>query len=113
MQREGLEVTDDVSIIEALGRPVQITPGSYTNIKVWLAGRCCFAQQEHTAKRQHMRVQAHKGRGPPWRPRTPLLQRDTTSVDEPASGQKIIIMLNNDFFYAWHARRSPRPTTCR
>ena len=29
-----LAVTDDVSIIEALGLPVQITPGSYTNIKV-------------------------------------------------------------------------------
>ncbi|KAL4444326.1 hypothetical protein ABPG75_012063 [Micractinium tetrahymenae] len=34
VQRQGLEVTDDVSIIEALGRPVRITPGSYTNIKV-------------------------------------------------------------------------------
>ena len=34
MRREGLEVTDDVSIIEALGKPVQITAGSYTNIKV-------------------------------------------------------------------------------
>lgn len=32
--REGLEVTDDVSIIEAMGLPVKITPGSYTNIKV-------------------------------------------------------------------------------
>ncbi|PSC72393.1 2-C-methyl-D-erythritol 4-phosphate chloroplastic [Micractinium conductrix] len=32
--REGLEVTDDVSIIEALGKPVRITSGSYTNIKV-------------------------------------------------------------------------------
>ena len=31
---QGLEVTDDVSIIEALGRPVRITAGSYTNIKV-------------------------------------------------------------------------------
>ena len=31
---EGLEVTDDVSIIEALGKPVQVTGGSYTNIKV-------------------------------------------------------------------------------
>lgn len=34
VKREGLEVTDDVSIIEALGLPVQITAGSYTNIKV-------------------------------------------------------------------------------
>jgi 2-C-methyl-D-erythritol 4-phosphate cytidylyltransferase len=34
VRAEGLEVTDDVSIIEALGEPVKITPGSYTNIKV-------------------------------------------------------------------------------
>ncbi|GLC38826.1 hypothetical protein PLESTB_000055500 [Pleodorina starrii] len=34
VKRENLEVTDDVSIIEAMGRPVKITPGSYTNIKV-------------------------------------------------------------------------------
>lgn len=32
--KEQLEVTDDVSIIEALGEPVRITPGAYTNIKV-------------------------------------------------------------------------------
>lgn len=32
--REGLEVTDDVSIIEHLKHPVYITEGSYTNIKV-------------------------------------------------------------------------------
>eukprot|EP00898_Chlorokybus_atmophyticus_P008864 jgi/Chlat1/897/Chrsp107S00039 len=30
----GLEVTDDVSVIEHLGRPVCITEGSYTNLKV-------------------------------------------------------------------------------
>lgn len=34
VRAQGLEVTDDVSIIEALGEPVRITPGSYTNIKV-------------------------------------------------------------------------------
>lgn len=34
VQRESLEVTDDVSIIEALGEPVKITYGSYSNIKV-------------------------------------------------------------------------------
>ncbi|KAK9834066.1 hypothetical protein WJX81_007367 [Elliptochloris bilobata] len=34
MRREQLEVTDDVSIIEALGSPVRLTAGSYTNIKV-------------------------------------------------------------------------------
>ncbi|KAF9587178.1 hypothetical protein IFM89_039618 [Coptis chinensis] len=32
--REGLEVTDDVSIVEHLKHPVYITQGSYTNIKV-------------------------------------------------------------------------------
>lgn len=34
--REGLEVTDDVSIVEHLKHPVYITQGSYTNIKVEL-----------------------------------------------------------------------------
>ena len=31
---EGLAVTDDVSIIEAMGLPVKMTQGDYTNIKV-------------------------------------------------------------------------------
>ena len=31
---KGLEVTDDVSIVEALGERVQVTPGSYFNLKV-------------------------------------------------------------------------------
>lgn len=34
VNRDGLEVTDDVSIIEAIGKPVKMTHGSYTNIKV-------------------------------------------------------------------------------
>eukprot|EP00878_Enallax_costatus_P005138 GHUV01005401.1.p1 GENE.GHUV01005401.1~~GHUV01005401.1.p1 ORF type:complete len:356 (+),score=96.32 GHUV01005401.1:60-1070(+) len=34
VREKGLEVTDDVSIIEAMGLPVKITKGSYTNIKV-------------------------------------------------------------------------------
>ncbi|RYR31460.1 hypothetical protein Ahy_B01g056256 isoform A [Arachis hypogaea] len=34
VNREGLEVTDDVSIVEHLKHPVYITQGSYTNIKV-------------------------------------------------------------------------------
>nr|GLL37574.1 2-C-methyl-D-erythritol 4-phosphate cytidylyltransferase, chloroplastic isoform X1 [Ipomoea trifida]GMD42394.1 2-C-methyl-D-erythritol 4-phosphate cytidylyltransferase, chloroplastic [Ipomoea batatas] len=34
INREGLEVTDDVSIVELLKHPVYITEGSYTNIKV-------------------------------------------------------------------------------
>ncbi|BBG96257.1 NADH dehydrogenase ubiquinone [Prunus dulcis] len=33
VNREGLEVTDDVSIVEHLPHPVYITEGSYTNIK--------------------------------------------------------------------------------
>ena len=34
VRQNKLEVTDDVSIIEALGLPVKVTKGSYTNIKV-------------------------------------------------------------------------------
>lgn len=34
VREQDLEVTDDVSIIEAMGKPVRVTPGSYTNIKV-------------------------------------------------------------------------------
>nr|QKY15296.1 4-diphosphocytidyl-2c-methyl-d-erythritol synthase (LD85) [Polytomella parva] len=34
VKEKGLEVTDDVSIIEAMGLPVKLTPGVYTNIKV-------------------------------------------------------------------------------
>eukprot|EP00890_Picochlorum_soloecismus_P004616 jgi/Picsp_1/5155/NSC_02518-R1_2-c-methyl-d-erythritol 4-phosphate cytidylyltransferase len=34
VQKENLEVTDDVSIIEAMNKPVIITRGCYTNIKV-------------------------------------------------------------------------------
>ena len=33
MNAENLEVTDDVSVIEALGKPVAY-PGEYTNIKL-------------------------------------------------------------------------------
>jgi len=31
---ESLEVTDDVSIVEALGEPVKLTKGEYTNLKI-------------------------------------------------------------------------------
>ena len=34
VKAEGLEVTDDVSIIEQLGEPVRITTGDYYNIKL-------------------------------------------------------------------------------
>lgn len=34
VEAEQLEVTDDVSVIEALGEPVKITLGEYTNLKI-------------------------------------------------------------------------------
>jgi 2-C-methyl-D-erythritol 4-phosphate cytidylyltransferase len=34
VQEEDLEVTDDVSIVEALGEPVKLTQGEYTNLKI-------------------------------------------------------------------------------
>lgn len=34
VKKENLEVTDDVSVIEALGKPVRLTLGQYTNIKL-------------------------------------------------------------------------------
>lgn len=34
VRNQGLEVTDDVSIVEQLGEPVKITVGEYTNIKL-------------------------------------------------------------------------------
>ena len=40
VEAEGLEVTDDVSIVEALGEPVKITKGSYENIKVCMCLLC-------------------------------------------------------------------------
>lgn len=37
VEKDDLVVTDDVSIIEAINKPVKVTLGSYTNIKVcWL-----------------------------------------------------------------------------
>lgn len=34
VREKNLEVTDDVSIVEALGEPVKITKGEYTNLKI-------------------------------------------------------------------------------
>mmetsp|Transcript_5153 Transcript_5153/g.7614 ORF Transcript_5153/g.7614 Transcript_5153/m.7614 type:complete len:304 (-) Transcript_5153:280-1191(-) len=34
VEKEGLEVTDDVSIVEAMGEPVTLTLGEYTNLKI-------------------------------------------------------------------------------
>lgn len=34
VEAENLEVTDDVSIVEALGEPVKLTLGEYTNLKI-------------------------------------------------------------------------------
>jgi 2-C-methyl-D-erythritol 4-phosphate cytidylyltransferase len=31
---EGAEVTDDVSVIEHIGKPVKLTTGSYENLKI-------------------------------------------------------------------------------
>ena len=52
VRQKKLEVTDDVSIIEALGRPVKVTQGSYTNIKV--CSKCrqppvLYKQAEHSS----------------------------------------------------------------
>lgn len=53
---KGLAVTDDVSIVEALGLPVLITQGQYTNLKVttpedmFIAERLLDEQQQHATK---------------------------------------------------------------
>ena len=54
IKREGTEVTDDVSIIEALGKPVKVTQGSYTNIKVTTPDDMSVAEQF---------LSEHKGEG--------------------------------------------------
>jgi 2-C-methyl-D-erythritol 4-phosphate cytidylyltransferase len=43
--RENLEVTDDVSIIEAMGLPVKVTPGSYSNLKITTPDDLIAAEQ--------------------------------------------------------------------
>jgi len=40
-----LEVTDDVSVIEALGLPVKLTLGQYSNIKLTTPGDLQIAEQ--------------------------------------------------------------------
>ena len=45
VENEGLEVTDDVSVIEALGKPVKITVGEYTNIKLTTPDDILTAEQ--------------------------------------------------------------------
>ena len=42
---EKLEVTDDVSVIEALGLPVKLTLGQYSNIKLTTPGDLQIAEQ--------------------------------------------------------------------
>lgn len=42
---ENLEVTDDVSVVEALGEPVKITMGEYTNIKLTTPDDMSVAEQ--------------------------------------------------------------------
>lgn len=45
VQQENLEVTDDVSVIEALGLPVKLTLGEYTNIKLTTPDDLQIAEQ--------------------------------------------------------------------
>ena len=45
VKEKGLEVTDDVSIIEQLGLPVKITVGEYTNIKITTPDDMAVAEQ--------------------------------------------------------------------
>ncbi|WIA34697.1 hypothetical protein OEZ86_013010 [Tetradesmus obliquus] len=58
VKEKGLEVTDDVSIIEAMGLPVKITKGAYTNIKVTtpddmsVADKLLQEQQQQQQKQQ-------------------------------------------------------------
>ncbi|MEW5301315.1 MAG: hypothetical protein WDW38_009520 [Sanguina aurantia] len=56
VRREGLEVTDDVSIIEALGLPVKLTQGSYTNIKVTTPDDLAIAEKFLEARKEPARV---------------------------------------------------------
>ena len=54
VKRDNLEVTDDVSIIEAIGKPVKMTQGAYANIKAGssssaLLQRCCHLAGEMVA----------------------------------------------------------------
>lgn len=49
-------MTDDVSIIEALGLPVKLTKGSYTNIKVTTPDDLAIAEKFLEARRQPARV---------------------------------------------------------
>jgi 2-C-methyl-D-erythritol 4-phosphate cytidylyltransferase len=45
VKAENLEVTDDVSVIEALGLPVKLTQGQYTNIKLTTPDDMSVAEQ--------------------------------------------------------------------
>ena len=45
VKAENLEVTDDVSVIEALGKPVKLTLGEYTNIKLTTPDDLQIAEQ--------------------------------------------------------------------
>lgn len=43
VDEEGLEVTDDVSIVEQIGKPVKLTLGDYTNLKLTTPDDMIFA----------------------------------------------------------------------
>ena len=58
----GWAVTDDVSLIEGLGLPVRVTPGSYTNIKVRAA-----SERERERERARERGRGRGRSAPPAR----------------------------------------------
>ena len=44
VQREKLQVTDDVSLVELMGLPVKLVPGSYSNLKITTPDDLAFAE---------------------------------------------------------------------
>ena len=63
MRSTGLEVTDDVSIIEALGKPVKITAGAYTNLKVTTPDDMSVAEKFLDEQQQQQQQQQQQGAG--------------------------------------------------
>ena len=52
---ENLEVTDDVSVIEALSKPVKLTKGEYTNIKLTTPEDLGIAEQILVSRGERVR----------------------------------------------------------
>ena len=55
MNAENLEVTDDVSVIEARGKPVKLTQGEYTNIKLTTPEDLGIAEQIFISRGERFR----------------------------------------------------------